>query len=59
MPAIFPVRMSPFLSVSFALQGDTYRASFEKFENDTPPHMWANQITTLRYQLKSGYYGYP
>jgi len=44
---------SPFLRVVFNLRGDTYRASFESFEKESPPHMWYNQITTLKYQLKS------
>jgi hypothetical protein len=43
---------SPFLSVVFKLKGDTYRASFQSFESDTPKE-WCNQIIALKYQLKS------
>ena len=44
---------SPFLGVVFKLKDDTYRVSFQSFESDTPPQKWYNQITALRYQLKS------
>jgi hypothetical protein len=45
---------APFLFVTFKLNGESYRVSFESFESETPPQKWCNQIIALKYKLQSG-----
>jgi len=46
---------SPFLSIIFKLEGETYQASFESFDDETTPQEWYNQINGLRYQVKKAH----
>jgi len=43
---------SPFLTITFELEGDTYQASFQGFESPHTPQKWYNQMAALRYQLR-------
>jgi hypothetical protein len=42
---------SPYLSIAFSLEGDTFTATLQSLDADNTPQQWSNLIISKRYQL--------